>query len=121
MINRISTFKTGVLFLLIAFSTSSCAQEPKKAEQTKSKIQTTTEIVQKAKMSVDGMTCSACQSNVKKTIKSIYGVTDAEVDLGKKTAFFTYDPQKVKVDSIQKKVNDLGYTAGTPKKIKPWT
>jgi periplasmic mercuric ion binding protein len=118
MSKKISVFKTGVtLLLIIVFGTSSCAQQPKRAQQTAHKEQTKTVVMQKVKMPVDGMTCSACQSNVKKTIKSIDGVSDVEVNLEKRFAFFTYDPKKVKVESIQKAVNDKGYTAGKPQEV----
>ncbi len=120
MIRKTSVFKTGVTLslLIIFFGTSSCAQQPKKAEQTTPKEQAKQVVMQKIKMPVDGMTCSACQSNVKKTIKSIDGVSDVEVSLEKRYAYFTYDPQKVKVENIQKAVNDKGYTAGKPQKVK---
>lgn len=114
MTRKISAFKTGVtlLLLIIVFGTSSCAQQPKKAEQAK------TVVMQKVKMPVDGMTCSACQSIVKKTIKSIDGVSYVEVSLEKRFAYFTYDPKKVNVENVQKVVNDKGYTAGKPQKVK---
>lgn len=114
MTKKISAFKTGVtlLLLIIVFGTSSCAQQPKKAEQTK------TVVMQKVKMPVDGMTCSACQSIVKKTIKSINGVSDVVVSLEKRFAYFTYDPKKVRVENVQKAVNDKGYTAGKPQEEK---
>ncbi|AZI19393.1 heavy-metal-associated domain-containing protein [Empedobacter brevis] len=119
MINKISVFKTGVtLSLIIFFGISSCAQEPKKAKQTTPQEQAKHVGTQKVMMPVDGMTCSACQSNVKKTIKSFEGVSDVEVSLEKRYAYFTYDPQKVKIENIQKAVNDKGYTAGKPQKVK---
>lgn len=99
--------------MIIALAISSCAQQQKKEEKTTSKI-----VMQKVKMPVDGMTCSACQSNVKKTIKSIDGVSDVEVSLEKRFAYFTYDPKKVKVENVQKAVNNKGYTAGKPQEVK---
>ena len=74
--------------------------------------------MQKVKMPVDGMVCNACQSTVKKTIKSVDGVTNVEISLEKKFAFFTYDPQKVKLEQVQKAVNDKGFTAGKPQEVK---
>lgn len=120
MTKKISVIKTVVTLLImtIVFNTSSCAQQPKKAAQAAPKDQIKQVAVQKVKMPVDGMTCSACQSNVKKTIKSINGVSDVEVSLEKRFAIFIYDPQKVKIDQIQKAVNDKGYTAGKPQEVK---
>lgn len=120
MIKTISVIKTGItlLALMVVFSTSSCAQHPKKEEKTIPKEQTKQVVMQTVKMPVDGMVCNACQSNVKKTIKSIDGVSDVEVSLEKKFAQFTYDPKKVKLEQVQKAVNDKGYTAGKPQEVK---
>lgn len=107
-----------MLVTFISVSISSCAQQPKKVEKTTPQEQTKQVVMQTVKMPVDGMTCSACQSNVKKAIKSIEGVTDVEVSLGKKFAVFTYDPKKVKVEQVQKAVNDKGYTAGQTQEVK---
>lgn len=100
------------VIMIVAFVISSCAQDQKKEGKPFIKEQSKTTSIQKVKMAVDGMVCSACQSNVKKTIKSFDGVTDVEVNLEKKFAFFTYDTTKVKPEEIQKAVNDKGFTAG---------
>lgn len=120
MLTKKSTFMKLSMscIMIIALAISSCAQQQKKAEQTTTKEQTKTVVIQKVKMPIDGMTCSACQSNVKRTIKSIDGISDVEVNLEKRFAYFTYDSQKVKVENIQKAVNDKGYTTGKPQKVK---
>ncbi len=111
--------KTSVsMVLVIALAVTSCAQAKKKAEQSSPKEQTTQVAMQKVKMPVDGMTCTACQSSVKKTIKSVVGVSDVEVSLEKKYAYFSFDPQKVKVEQVQKAVNDKGFAAGKPQEVK---
>ncbi len=118
------TMKTVIMklsiscILIVALAITSCAQQEKKNEQKTPKEQTKTVAMQKVKMPVDGMVCNACQSNVKKTIKSIDGVTDVEVNLEKKFALFTYDPQKVKLEQVQKAVNDKGFMAGKPQEVK---
>jgi copper chaperone CopZ len=111
--------KASILFcIVVALAITSCAQEKNKTAQTTTKAQTKTVVMQKVQMPVDGMVCNACQSNVKKTIKSIDGVSDVEVNLEKKFALFTYDPQKVKVEQVQKAVNEKSYTAGKPQEVK---
>ncbi len=104
--------------IVIAFTITSCAQEQKKTEQTSLNDQTKTVAIQKQKMSVGGMSCSACQASVKKAIKSLDGVTDVEVNLEKKFAFFSYDPLKIKPEQIRNAVNDIGYIAGKPEDVK---
>lgn len=104
--------------MVIALAITSCAQQQKKEEKTTPKEQTKQVVMQTVKMPVDGMVCNACQSNVKKTIKSVDGVSDVEVNLEKKFALFTYDPKKVKVEQVQKAVNDKGFEAGKPQEVK---
>jgi len=120
MLTKKSLFMKACMpcIMVIALAISSCAQQQKKEDKTTPKEQTKQVVMQKVKMPVDGMTCSACQSNVKKTIRSFTGVSDVEVNLEKKFAVFTYDPQKVKVEQVQKAVNDKGYTAGKPQEFK---
>ncbi|MGI8582260.1 MAG: heavy-metal-associated domain-containing protein [Chitinophagaceae bacterium] len=104
--------------MIIALAITSCAQQQRKEEKTTPKEQTKQVVMQTVKMPVDGMVCNACQSNVKKTIKSVDGVTDAEVNLEKKFAVFTFDPKKVKVEQVQKAVTDKGFPAGKPQEVK---
>ena len=111
--------KLSLLFFMVtAFTITSCAQDQKKPDQATTNEQPQNAAPQKIQISVDGMVCNACQSTVKKTIKSIDGVSDVEVNLEKKFALFTYDPQKVKVEQVQKAVNDKGFTAGKPQEVK---
>ncbi len=118
MIKRIGLIKlmASSLLLLLAFVTPSCAQQQKKTEPIKEQTKSMT--VQSFRMSIDGMVCMACQSTVKKAIKSLNGVTNVEVSLEKKNAIISYYPNEVKPQQIQKAVNDKGYTAGKPQQIK---
>ena len=104
--------------MVVALAITSCAQQQKKEEKTTPKEQTKQVVMQTVKMPVDGMVCNACQSNVKKTIKSVDGVTDVEVNLEKKFAVFSFDPKKVKVEQVQKAVNDKGFEARKPQEVK---
>jgi len=109
---------TFSMFMVVAFTLTSCAQKQKSEDKTPPKEQTKKVAMQTVKMPVNGMVCNACQSNVKKTIKSVDGVTDVEVNLEKKFAVFTFDPAKVKVEQVQKAVNDKGFEAGKPEEVK---
>ncbi len=97
----------GLVFRIAIKPTSSTPKE-----------QTKQVVMQTVKMPIDGMVCNACQSNVKKTIKGVDGVTDVEVNLEKKFAVFSFDPKKVKVEQVQKAVNDKGFEAGKPQEVK---
>lgn len=104
-------------FLVVAFAITSCAQQ-KKEESRPAKEPSNATALQTVKMPVNGMVCNACQSNVKKTIKSVEGISDVEVNLEKKYALFTFDPKKVKAAEVQKAVNEKGFEAGTPQDVK---
>jgi copper chaperone CopZ len=111
--------KISILFFtVIAVVISSCTQSQKKNDPTVSSQQNNMLVAQQIKISVDGMTCSACQSTVKKTIKSLDGVKEAEVSLENKNAFITYYPNLIKPEQIMKAVNDKGFTAGNPQEVK---
>ncbi len=105
--------------MVIAIAISSCAQDKKKTEQTTLKKEQPKEATSvELKIPVDGMVCSACQSTVKKTVKSLNGVKNVEVSLEKRIAFVTYYPNLIKPEQIQKAINDKGYTAGKPQEVK---
>ncbi len=59
-------------------------------------------------LNVSGMTCGHCQTAVTKALKSVEGVSDAQVDLasGKATVTGTPDPQ-----ALIAAVIDEGYSA----------
>ena len=66
---------------------------------------------------VEGMACISCAATVKRTIKSMDGVSHVEVNLALRTAQVTYTPEKLSPDRIVAAVNKLGYRAGPPKEI----
>ena len=107
-----------LLFMVYAFTITSCAQDQKKVDRATTNQEAKTAATQKIKISVDGMVCSACQSTVKKTIKSLTGIKDVEVSLENKNAFIIYYPNLIKPEQIQKAINDKGYTAGKPQEVK---
>lgn len=107
--------KLSFLFMMvIALTLTSCAQDKSKTE----KDQRTTAITQKIKMSIDGMVCNACQSSVKKSIKSLEGVKEVQVSLENRNAIVTYYPHLIKPEAIQQAVNKGGFTAGKPQELK---
>ncbi len=108
----------AAFLVAILFIVSACSDQQRKNEQGITNVQTKAAAINKLKMRVDGMTCMACQSNVKNAIKSLDGVMDVEVSLEKRMAFVSYDSLKVKPEQIQKVVNDKGYTASKPIKEK---
>jgi len=64
---------------------------------------------------VEGMACVVCAATVKKTVKSLAGVSRVEVSLEKRGAQVTYEPDKVSPDTIVAAINKLGAKAGSPR------
>lgn len=66
---------------------------------------------------VEGMTCVLCAATVKKTVRSLDGVSSVEVSLEKRTARVTYAIGTISPDRIVAAVDQLGYKAGTPREV----
>ena len=60
------------------------------------------------KMLVEGMKCMHCKASVEKALKSVAGVTDAEVDLEAKTARIVTDAD-VADDVLMSAVREKGF------------
>gem|GEM_PF-270754 len=63
----------------------------------------------KAELKVGGMMCAACTSAIEKTLLSLDGVSQVQVNLGSETATVKYDPGKLKLVDIEGAIRDLGY------------
>jgi mercuric ion binding protein len=60
-------------------------------------------------LDVKNMTCAVCPITVKKALQKMPGVTTAEVDLDKKTARVTFNPEKTSPAALTKATWDAGY------------
>lgn len=63
---------------------------------------------------IEGMSCASCMARVKKTLRSIEGVTAVEVSLAQRAAHVSYRDTEVSPERLAAAINDLGYKAGTP-------
>ena len=72
----------------------------------------------KQNFTVTGMTCAACQSNVTRTVSSLSGVKDVDVNLLSGRMAVEFDETALSADTIAEAVCKIGYgaTADTPKK-----
>lgn len=64
---------------------------------------------EEAVIRIEGMSCMHCVGKVEKGLGEQKGVLSAKVDLEKKQATVRYDPQKVTLDEIRKKITEVGY------------
>lgn len=72
----------------------------------------------KTSISIEGMTCSSCEIKVESTLRKLEGIIDAKVSLADAKADISYDENIIKIDSIIKIIDDLGYQATEGIKIK---
>jgi P-type Cu+ transporter len=63
----------------------------------------------RAELKVTGMVCAACSAAIEKALKSLDGVSLAEVNLGTEMVSVKYDPEKLKLAELEKAIRDTGY------------
>lgn len=66
-------------------------------------------------LQISGMTCAACAIRIEKGLNKLEGVEAANVNLALEKSAIKYDPAKINVADIQKKIQDLGYGIVTEK------
>lgn len=98
--------------LIMLLASGSCSQQEKQEE---TKISAQDDKLKTVTIPVEGMTCSACVSRVKKSLRSLDGVTKVSVSLENRNTQVVYSAEKTSADEIVKAIDDLGYKAGTPK------
>jgi Cu+-exporting ATPase len=60
-------------------------------------------------LQVSGMTCAACAIRIEKGLGKVDGVTEANVNLALERASVQFDPEKVTILDLEKKIEQLGY------------
>jgi Cu+-exporting ATPase len=63
----------------------------------------------KAEIKISGMHCASCALNIEKSLQDMEGVEDAHVNFGTEKATVKYDPDKLQLLELEKKVEDTGY------------
>ena len=66
-------------------------------------------------LQISGMTCAACSARIEKGLNRLDGVETANVNLALEKGAVKYDPTRIKLADIQKKIQDLGYDVVTEK------
>ncbi|MER1941951.1 mercury resistance system periplasmic binding protein MerP [Castellaniella sp. FW104-16D08] len=60
-------------------------------------------------LSVPTMDCPVCPITVKKALTKVPGVSQAEIDFGKRLATVTFESSKTNADALVKATTDAGY------------
>jgi Cu+-exporting ATPase len=58
---------------------------------------------------IGGMHCAGCVSSIQKSVSEVPGVNKVEVNLATEKATLEFDQTKVKFDSIEKAIEEIGY------------
>src|SRR6266849_701502 len=58
---------------------------------------------------IGGMHCAGCVSSIQKSVSDVPGVNKVEVNLATEKATLEFDQTKVKLDSIEKAIEEIGY------------
>lgn len=111
LIKSLSLFSLIFIFFVLP----SCGQNASQGTPAKTNANervTAGPSVKTVTMPVEGMSCSSCVSNVKKTVKALTGVQNVEVSLEKRQATITYAQEQISPEQISKAINDKGYKTG---------
>ena len=100
--------------LMIAFPYYSKMFYPKYKKQT---VLVDKAIICTAEFKIRGMSCAACQEEVKHEVYKLPGVINADVYYAKRNAIITFDSSKINIKAIENAVNATGYKV-TESKIK---
>ncbi|MEH7413718.1 heavy metal translocating P-type ATPase [Neobacillus drentensis] len=65
--------------------------------------------VKETNLQISGMTCAACAVRIEKGLKRLEGVEEANVNLALERSNVKYNPEKINIEEIEKKIKDLGY------------
>lgn len=60
-------------------------------------------------LQITGMTCAACANRIEKGLIGVDGVQRATVNLALERAAVTYDPEKIDLQVLERKIEQLGY------------
>ncbi|NHI02621.1 Lead, cadmium, zinc and mercury transporting ATPase [Candidatus Nitrosotalea sp. TS] len=67
------------------------------------------EKIRRTVLKIGGMHCAGCVSTIQKCISDVPGVNKVEVNLATEKATLEFDQTKVKLDSIEKAIEEIGY------------
>jgi len=73
--------------------------------------------IRETNLQISGMTCAACAARIEKGLNKLDGVETANVNLALERSAIKYDPAKIKIEDIEKKIVDLGYEVVTEKAV----
>jgi len=65
--------------------------------------------IEKVTLKIKGMSCTACASQIEKSLSKVEGITAANVNFAVEKVTVEYNPKKIRLIDMHKKVSSLGY------------
>ena len=106
-----TVFNSSLLLLFMLLM--GCAENSNKSKQTDVNQANNVSV----QISIEGMSCMSCVANVKKTLSDLNGINEVKISLENKNATLQYNPNIISIDKIKQSINEIGYNAGTVKKL----
>jgi copper chaperone CopZ len=101
-----------ILFILVL---SGCGKNDKESAGDNSDAVQTSGKEVTVEIHTSGMTCTGCESTIKKKVKKVDGVKDVMADFRTNTVKATYDDGKTNVEEIKKAISSAGYSVESVK------
>jgi copper chaperone CopZ len=79
------------------------------SDMTVQDVQVDPENIEFVQISVEGMTCTGCESTVEKGLLSLDGVMEADASHTEKTAIVKFDKTRTSIDEMMLKIEERGY------------
>ena len=77
------------------------------------------DVMKKDTLKISGMTCAACSARIEKVVGKMEGVEEISVNLATEKAVISYDPEKLKLQEIEERIEKAGYGAAEIRQAKP--
>ncbi|NOJ27979.1 MAG: heavy metal translocating P-type ATPase [Nitrososphaera sp.] len=71
---------------------------------------TSTETQKKMLLKIGGMHCAGCVNSIQRYVSNIHGISKVEVNLANERAVVEYDSARVRLDDIEKAIEQVGYS-----------
>lgn len=75
-----------------------------------------TKKLETVKLAIQGMSCASCTNHIDGGLSGVSGIARSTTSFEKATTVVSYDPDSISVDSISKKIKQIGYTNSLVKK-----
>jgi len=66
-------------------------------------------VTKRTLVKIGGMHCAGCVNSIQRRVSTIEGISKVEVNLANEKAVLEFDPSKVRMDAIERAIEEIGY------------